>query len=117
MPDNTFPAPACSPEPFDTTPIDNTMRSKKEAGYVSTRQRFTRQTYIFGPISYPVLLAAEAAAIKSHDDAVGGWKIFPWTHTELGTTHQVRYGENGRPKFKRVGTGGLRSCSFTLEEA
>jgi len=87
-----------------------------EAGYLQTRPRFTRSTRTFGPITYPVLLAAEAAAFDAHDAAVGSWLIFAWTHPETGTSHQVRYTETGRPKSRRVGTGGIRSVTFTLEE-
>jgi hypothetical protein len=116
VPNPAFPNPACSPEPFDSAAIDNTIRSKKEAGYVQARPRFTRKQHNFGPIAYSLLLPAEWQAIKAHDDTVGGWGMFSWIHPEWGSTHQVRYGENGRPKFQRVGTGGLMQCTFSLEE-
>lgn len=111
-----FPTLPVSPNlPIPNQAVDATIRSQAEKGYAQTRPRYTRKQQVFGPIKYNVLLQTEKDLIEAHDDLVGGWSIFTWTHPKTGTTHNVRFAENGRPRFE-VDSPLTWSCTFTLQE-
>jgi hypothetical protein len=112
----SFPTLPVSPSlPLPQEAIDMTIRSQSDGGYVQTRRRTTRTLHSFGPIKYSVLLQSEKVAIEALDTTMGGWGIFSWTHPKDGTTHNVRFAENGRPKFELVSPVAW-SCTFTLQE-
>lgn len=97
--------------------IDDTISSSSEAGYVSTRPRFTR---VRNTIPVQMMIDAnDKIALQEFDATVRGSVIFNWTHPISSTVLQVRFRSDARPEFKPVGTASNRhyEVSFTLEEA
>ncbi len=118
-----FPVLSINPlvEPFDNSLNDEntTVESPKEAGYVQTRPRFTRNTERWH-ISYSGLTSADRTALRAHEVAV---KIkadsFSWTDPLTAVSHTVRYKAaiKYKPENKFDDTGAHTwSAEFDLEE-
>ncbi len=76
----------------------STIESPKEAGYVQTRPRFTREREQRHVI-YSGLTAADVALLKAHQATVHiAADSFSWTDPFTATVYTMRYG--GPIKFK-----------------
>jgi hypothetical protein len=82
-----FPTLSRGPKSVTMTPVDNTLRTPTDAGYVQTRSRYTRQIYDFD-VSY-LLTAADRTLMLAHDASVQGSTIFTWVYKSV--TYNVRY--------------------------
>ncbi len=78
-----------APKMIKPTPVDNTLKSSTDAGYVQARPRTTRPIYDFDVTL--ILNATDLAALRAHDALVTGASIFAWLNDDDGQTYQVRY--------------------------
>lgn len=78
-----------APTNIKRTPVDNTLRSPTDAGYVHARPRTTRVLYDFEVTM--ILSAADLASLQSHDDSVTGATIFSWYCHRYDATYNVRF--------------------------
>jgi len=78
-----------APKSIKRTPVDNTLRSPTDAGYVQARPRTTRKIYDF-EVSL-LLSTAHRILLEDYYDLVGGATIFSWYCTKYNTTYQVRF--------------------------
>ena len=90
-----------APKNIKRTPVDNTLRSPTEAGYVLARPRTTRILYDF-EVSL-LLSATDRGVLEAFDAIVTGASIFSWFCDKYATTYSVRF-------TKRV------SCSVNPEQ-
>ena len=97
--------------------IDDTISSTSEAGYVTTRPRFTKVRNTI-PVKM-IITASDKSTLQAFDATVRGSSIFNWTHPISSNVLQVRFKSDGRPEFTPVGSASNRlyEVSFTLEEA
>lgn len=97
--------------------IDDTISSSAEAGYVTTRPRFTRVRQTI-PVKMTIS-ASDKVTLQAFDASVRGSVIFNWTHPISSNVMQVRFKSDDRPLFTPIGTASNRhyEVSFTLEEA
>lgn len=78
-----------APISIKRTPVDNTIRSSTEAGYVQARPRTTRTIYDF---EVNLLLnEADRIALESFDSTVTGATIFSWYCSKYNATYQARF--------------------------
>lgn len=105
-----FPALSCAPKSVTMTPVDNTIKSSTDAGYVLARPRTTRALYDFD-VTY-LVDATDKGLLLAFDAQVTGATIFNWTYD--GTTYQVRFS-------KRINTSrtadmkGFYPVSFSVQ--
>lgn len=111
-----FPTLSAVPRACPDEPVDDTLSTKSEGGYVQTRPRNTRQLRTFGPIKY-MLEAADWAALKTFDEQVGGWSIFNWTHPVSDVVYQVRFTSRPKTDAIKINDGYIYPVEFTLVTA
>jgi phage-related protein len=70
---------------------DSVLRSDYEAGYVNTRQRFTRVRRKW-ELRYPYLTEVDVSTLRTFIDTTvhGGADAFDWTNPVDSVTYQVR---------------------------
>lgn len=78
-----------APKSIKKTPVDNTLRSPTEAGYVQARPRTTRPIYDFDVSLF--LPEADKILLEAHDVSETGASIWSWYCNLDATTYQVRY--------------------------
>jgi len=85
------------------------LKNKTDAGYVISRQRFTRVpiTYVcqYGPMT-----TADHDLLVTHIALVGATGNFDWTHPLTSATHDVRYVK--RPALTYRGIHWWMSCEM-----
>ena len=107
-----FPTLTASPNSVKREPVDTTLRSPTEAGYVQARPRTTRPIYTLD-VTY-ILNAADLALMVAHDNSVTGATIFSWYNTDDDTTYSVRYSK--RLSYSHTpDSKGLWPVSFSLQ--
>jgi len=98
---------------FSDDSQDNTVVSKSDGGYKSTRPRNTRLVGIW-VVPYEKLSDAEYQSLMSfwRTQTYGCAEMFQWTHPKFGTTHTVRF--TAKPAFtvNEYGWNG----QYTVEE-
>lgn len=114
----TFPTLSIPPVyPIPVVRDDRTIATKKEAGYVQTRSRYSRVRRTW-QVQYEKLTAADNVLLEAFMDTVHeGTDIFTWAHPVSGE-YQVRFSSPG-PSIEPSeydGSQYLYSCSFTLIE-
>ncbi len=115
-----FPTLSADFQSFPEQPVDDTISSPSEAGYTTTRPRFTRQRQTFGPVKM-ILDRADRDVLVAFDATVKGSSIFTLAHPETSEVLNVRFKSDGRVKTEPI--MGSRPdvrvfvAEFSLEEA
>jgi hypothetical protein len=78
--------------PLGETGEDSVIRSSSEAGYETTRPRFTKNRKTF-KLSYEGLVSSDKIALNTFYDTTcgSGSAIFTWIHPETSTSYNVRF--------------------------
>lgn len=86
-----------APKHITMTPVDTTIKTQTDAGYVMARPRTTRSIYDF---EVGLLLnQTDLNLLIAHDALVTGASIFAWYNHLNQQTYQVRY--TSRPSYAR----------------
>lgn len=105
---------------FPEEPVDDTIDSPSESGYVQTRPRHTRVRRKFGPVKL-IVNSTDNATLIAFDKSVRGSSIFTVVHPITSEVLNVRFKKDGRLKSDPIiGTNPAQrkfSIEFSLEEA
>lgn len=113
-----YPTLATEPEkPLGEDREDSVLRSKFEAGYENTRQRFTRIRRMWS-VKYKLLPASDKDILTTFiDDTVkGGADMFDWTHPVTSIVHSVRFEKPPVFTLIKFGAEAYYDTNFTLNE-
>ena len=115
-----FPTLESAFQSFPEQPVDDTISSESEAGYTTTRPRFTRVRRTFGPVKM-ILTRADRDTLVAFDATVRGSSIFTLAHPDTGEVLNVRFASKGRVKVESILStppdARLYAAEFSLEEA
>lgn len=89
---------------------DPAIKTKSEAGYVTTRKKYTKQNVSFG-VTYSMLTDTDKDTLRTFYDTVETVDTFTWTHPYTSQTYTVRF--DGVPSFELTDNN-MWSVSFTL---
>ena len=116
---SAFPTLESAFQSFPEQPVDDTISSESEAGYTTTRPRFTRVRRTFGPVKM-ILTRADRDALVAFDATVRGSSIFTLAHPDTGEVLNVRFASKGRVKVEAILSthpdSRLYAAEFSLEE-
>ena len=90
---------------------DGSIKNISEAGYVTTRRKYTHQNISYEVI-YAMLTDADKNALRVFYDTVENVDTFSWTHPYTAVVYTVRF--DTIPTFDLV-ENDKWSCSFTLK--
>jgi len=98
--------------PLKEVIADGALKTISEAGYVSTRKKYTRQIVSFEVI-YLMLDDTDKNALRAFYDTVENVESFSWLHPYTSITYTVRF--DSVPLFELTDDQKW-SCSFTLRQ-
>ena len=108
-----FPALSVPPNyPLKEIIADRALKTVSEAGYVTTRQKNTRQIISF-EIVYAMLSDADKNSLRSFYDTVETIDSFTWTHPYTSVNYTVRF--DTVPTFELTDDQKW-SCQFLLRQ-
>lgn len=94
---SVFPTLSRSPiYPLDEHPEDDVIRDQSEAGYETTRPRFTRVRWVWPSIKYEGMSQADKDTLDAFYIANRA-SIFQWTHPKTGLAKNVRFSSYKTP--------------------
>ena len=89
---------------------DGSIKNVSEAGYITTRRKYTHQNISF-EISYAMLIDADKNALRTFYNTVENVDTFSWTHPYTSVIYTVRFGTV--PTFELMDNNKW-SVNFTL---
>lgn len=109
-----FPTLSIDPSKVEETFEDATIRTKFEAGFELTRNKFTRDRSMFS-VEYDNLSRTDKDILVAFIKEVRGAVIFDWVNPDNNISYQVRFSKY--PTIPAVaGRYGLYSISFEVRE-
>ena len=89
---------------------DRALKGKSEAGYITTRYKYTRQNVSF-EVNYSMLTDADKALLRDFYDDVETVDSFTWTDPYTNVSYAVRF--DTVPTFDLVDNN-KHECEFLL---
>ena len=109
----SFPALSTPPNyPLREIIEDRALKGKSEAGYVSTRYKYTRQTVSF-EVLYSMLTDADRDLLRDFYDEVETVDSFTWVNPYTNVSYTVRF--DSVPTFDLVDND-KHECKFLLRQ-
>ena len=88
----TFPTLTTPPNyPLKEIIDDGSIKNVSEAGYITTRRKYTHQNISYAEISYTMLTDTDKEALRTFYDTVENVDTFEWTHPYTDVVYTVRF--------------------------